>query len=125
MLPQISGAKELALAMKILGDKAPHIIAQIETVEAVAGLNRLLPLPDVAGFLIGPNDLAAAMGYPGEPNNPEVQSTVERVALRIREAGRPFGLPMLNTAAEDFWDARGALIQYLPLQAFLEVEEIQ
>jgi 2-keto-3-deoxy-L-rhamnonate aldolase RhmA len=125
VLPQITSATELATAIKVLGDKAPHIIAQIETVEAVDRLNSILLISGISGFLIGPNDLAEAMGHPGQPQHPEVQATVERVAARLRAEARPFGLPMLNAAAEDYWQARGALIQYLPFKAFTELEGIQ
>jgi 2-keto-3-deoxy-L-rhamnonate aldolase RhmA len=125
VLPQIASADELVAALGVLGGSAPQVIAQIETEGAVLGLDDLLGVPGICGFLIGPNDLAEAMGYVGQPTHPKVRATVERVAARLHSTGKPFGLPMLDSAAEDFWNARGALIQYQPINAFFKLGEDQ
>jgi 2-keto-3-deoxy-L-rhamnonate aldolase RhmA len=43
------------------------------------------------GIAVGAYDLAASMGFPGEPWRDEVQSAVERVRQTCRAAGMPFG----------------------------------
>jgi len=37
----------------------------------------------------GMNDLAQDLGYPGDPNHPEVQRQFKDCAERIRAAGKP------------------------------------
>jgi len=54
-------------------------IPQIEHITAVNNIDAILDVPGVAAILIGPNDLAGSMGYPGEPSHPEVQKAVDAV----------------------------------------------
>jgi 4-hydroxy-2-oxoheptanedioate aldolase len=44
-------------------------------------------------LLVGPFDLAASMGYPGEPWHPPVQTVILEVIAACRQAGKPSGLP--------------------------------
>jgi 4-hydroxy-2-oxoheptanedioate aldolase len=44
-------------------------------------------VPGVDGFIIGPRDLAMAMGYPGGPARPEVEEAVDRIAKTVLDAG--------------------------------------
>jgi 2-keto-3-deoxy-L-rhamnonate aldolase RhmA len=47
------------------------VIAQIESVPGWDNLNEILDVKGLSGITGGPNDLAASMGIPGEPNNPK------------------------------------------------------
>ncbi|MBU3714070.1 MAG: 2,4-dihydroxyhept-2-ene-1,7-dioic acid aldolase, partial [Ferruginibacter sp.] len=42
------------------------LIAQIEHIEAVNNLEEIYAVPDIDGIIVGPYDLSASMGYPGE-----------------------------------------------------------
>lgn len=117
VLPQLKTAEELRSAVPEVAERTA-IIAQIETVEAVAHLAEFATVDGVAAFLIGPNDLATAMGHRGAPDHPEVIAAVEGVATDLSAAGRPFGLPAPSRAALDTWTARGAQLFYVPLAAF-------
>jgi 4-hydroxy-2-oxoheptanedioate aldolase len=64
------------------------LIAQVETVEAVDCLEALMRVDEVSAFLIGPNDLATAMGHPGQPTHPDVVAAVSDVAERLSAAGK-------------------------------------
>jgi len=63
------------------------VLPQIETLEAVAKLPELVKVPGVDGFIIGPRDLAMAMGYPGGPARPEVEAAVDRITKTVLDAG--------------------------------------
>lgn len=63
------------------------VLPQIETLEAVAALDDLVRVPGVDGFIIGPRDLAMAMGYPDGPARPEVEEAVDRITKTILDAG--------------------------------------
>ena len=54
------------------------LMAQIETVEALDRLDELASVPDVDLF-IGPADLAASFGYPGQPSHPVVTEAARRI----------------------------------------------
>jgi len=54
------------------------LLAQIETKEALAQIEEIASIPDVDIF-IGPADLAASLGFPGQTNHPKVLKAVERI----------------------------------------------
>jgi 4-hydroxy-2-oxoheptanedioate aldolase len=60
--------------------------------EAIAGVD------GVDGVFIGPADLAASLGHPGEPNHPAAQSAIEDAIRRIRACGKPAGILSPDTA---------------------------
>ncbi len=60
-------------------------------IESVAGLeaaHEIAALPGVDYLSFGLNDLAQALGYPGEPAHAEVQRQVAQASERIRGAGK-------------------------------------
>ena len=82
---------------------------QIETLEAVEALPEILALdPGPTGVFIGPGDLSAALGHPGELGHPEVQEVVERVVDACAAAGRRFSIFSPNRADAERWIERGA-----------------
>ena len=119
VLPQLRSADEIGTCLDTLGPVPT--IAQIETVEAVESIDAFAAVPGPVAFLIGPYDLAAEMGHPGEPDRPEVAETVERAARRLATAGRPFGLPTLDAAAREHWTERGAQLSYITIPALQEM----
>jgi 2-keto-3-deoxy-L-rhamnonate aldolase RhmA len=75
--------------------------------EDVAGLDAVGAICGVAGIdalAVGAYDLAASMGYPGQPWQPEVQAVVERVQQVCRSHRMPFG-----TVPRDRADLRAQL----------------
>ena len=63
------------------------VMCQLETAAAFDNLDSILEVDGVDAFAWGPNDLAQSMGYPGEPENPEVIEAQCKVAERIHAAG--------------------------------------
>lgn len=68
------------------------LLVQVETVEAVERLEEIAAVDGIDGIFVGPGDLAASLGYPGEPGRPEVVSVIEDTIRRIVAAGRPAGI---------------------------------
>lgn len=64
------------------------VIVQVEHIEAVENLPDILGVEGVDGFIVGPYDLSASLGVPGEFNHPEFISAQER----IHEVSRKFDL---------------------------------
>ncbi len=67
------------------------VLPQIETLEAVAKLDELVRVPGVDGFIIGPRDLAMAMGYPGGPARREVEEAIDHITKTVLDAGLLIG----------------------------------
>ena len=59
------------------------LMAQIETTEAVKNLEELAAIPGIDLF-VGPADLAASLGYPGETLHPEVREAATRIVKAAR-----------------------------------------
>lgn len=80
-------------------------LVQVETTEAMSRLGDIAAVDGVDGVFIGPSDLAASMGYLGNPAAPEVQDAIRNAAQIIRAAGKAPGiLAMSATDAKRYLD---------------------
>ena len=68
------------------------LIIQVETRAGLANLSSLAGVEGVDGIFIGPNDLAAALGHPGDPSHDEVQSAIADAISALTSAGTPTGI---------------------------------
>lgn len=68
------------------------VLVQIETAEALERIEAIATVAGIDGLFIGPADLAASLGYPGEPGAKPVKAAVETAITRIRSAGKPAGI---------------------------------
>ncbi|MBN1186616.1 MAG: hypothetical protein JXB49_30345 [Bacteroidales bacterium] len=55
------------------------IIVQIENIESVNNLDAILDVDGVDGIIVGPYDLSASMGMPGEFEKDEVKEVLEKI----------------------------------------------
>ena len=67
------------------------VLVQVETKSALDQLEAICAVEGVDGVFIGPADLHASMGYPGETANPAVLPLIEDAMRRIRKAGKAPG----------------------------------
>jgi 4-hydroxy-2-oxoheptanedioate aldolase len=74
------------------------LIVQVETQQALDALEDIARIDGIDGVFIGPADLAASLGYPGEQGNPAVTSAIEDAIRRIRACGKPAGILTPDTA---------------------------
>jgi 4-hydroxy-2-oxoheptanedioate aldolase len=68
------------------------LLVQVETKTALDNLEDIAAVDGVDGIFIGPSDLAASLGYPGNPFEPSVIATIEKAIQRIRATGKPAGI---------------------------------
>ncbi|MBI3309743.1 MAG: 4-hydroxy-2-oxo-heptane-1,7-dioate aldolase, partial [Serratia liquefaciens] len=85
------------------------VLVQIETREAVKNLDAILQVEGVDGVFIGPADLSADMGFSGNPQQPEVQRTIDDAIARISAAGKAAGILTANPELAQHYLASGAL----------------
>ncbi|GAA3841151.1 4-hydroxy-2-oxoheptanedioate aldolase [Streptomyces coacervatus] len=74
------------------------VLVQVESRRALGQIERIASVDGVDGIFIGPGDLAASLGHPGDPNAPSVVAAVEEAIGRVRAAGKPAGLLTTNPA---------------------------
>jgi 4-hydroxy-2-oxoheptanedioate aldolase len=72
------------------------LILQVETLDALTRLEDIAGVDGIDAIFIGPADLAATMGFPGQPGHPQVQSAVLDGIARLKAMGKPAGVLSTN-----------------------------
>lgn len=75
------------------------LILQVETAAGIAAIDAIAATEGVDGVFIGPSDLAADMGHPGQPSAAPVQKAIRHGLARIRAAGKAAGIMSVDEAA--------------------------
>lgn len=73
------------------------IIAQIEHIEAVNNLEEILSVKGIDGIIIGPYDLSASMGYPGQYERDDVKKALDRVDEVVKKVNKPAGFHVIES----------------------------
>lgn len=68
------------------------VLVQVETRQGLDNLEAIAAVDGVDGVFIGPADLAAALGHPGELKHPQVQAAIDDAIRRLVAVGRPAGI---------------------------------
>jgi len=77
--------------------------AGLESIEAICGID------GIDGVFIGPADLHASLGHPGEIANPKVKPLIDEGIRRIRKSGKAPGILTPNEEDARRWLDCGAL----------------
>jgi len=75
------------------------VILQVETPQAVAAIPDYCTLDGVDGMLVGPNDLAANMGFLGGTQRPEVLAKIDEARQLTAAGGKAAGMLDFNTTS--------------------------
>jgi 4-hydroxy-2-oxoheptanedioate aldolase len=75
-----------------LAEEELCVLVQVETREALANIEAMAAVDGVDGIFIGPADLAASFGYPGQPGHPEVVEAIETAISLLKRLGKPAGI---------------------------------
>lgn len=68
------------------------LIVQVETAEALDRLEEIAGVDGVDAVFIGPADLSASMGHPGDQGHPDVVAAIEGAISRLKAIGVPAGI---------------------------------
>lgn len=68
------------------------LLLQVETVAALKNIEEIAAVEGVDGLFVGPADLAADMGFRGQPEVDEVQAAVEDAISRIVKCNKAAGI---------------------------------
>lgn len=75
------------------------VIAQIEHIDAIHNLEEIHAIPEIDGTIIGPYDLSASMGKPGEFEDPEVQKALQQYEIFCNKEEKPLGAHVISSEA--------------------------
>ncbi|MCL4499389.1 MAG: aldolase/citrate lyase family protein [Chloroflexi bacterium] len=71
-------------------------VCLVEDMEGFGNIEQIAVVEGVDVVFIGPGDLSQSMGYPGQPNHPEVLKAIEDAVRRVRSVGKAVGITMNN-----------------------------
>ncbi len=68
------------------------LLVQAESAAALENIDAIAATDGVDGVFVGPADLSADMGFPGQPDHPEVEAAIDHMIARITAAGKVAGI---------------------------------
>src|SRR5262249_23503773 len=86
------------------------VMLQIEHVDAVPHIAAILDVPGVDAIVIGPYDLSASMGRPGQIGHVEVSAMIEKLAIACNERQMTWGAFSPDAESAKAQLARGATV---------------
>jgi 4-hydroxy-2-oxoheptanedioate aldolase len=75
------------------------VSVSIEDQEGVNNIERICAVEGVDVVGLGPADLSASLGYPGQIDHPAVEAAIIEIVGRIRRAGKVAGMTVKSAAA--------------------------
>ena len=77
------------------------VFVQIEHIDAVRNIDSILRVPGVDGFFIGPYDLSASLGIPGDFTHPKMAEALATVRRAKERIGTVAGVHVVQPVAAD------------------------
>jgi len=84
------------------------LLVQAESQLAVDNIEAIAAVDGVHGIFIGPADLSASLGHPGNSGHPEVQAAIDQAITRIVKTGKAAGILTPDEALARHYLALGA-----------------
>ncbi|NYE19657.1 HpcH/HpaI aldolase family protein [Microbacterium immunditiarum] len=84
------------------------LIVQVESAAGLAVAGDIATVPGVDAVFIGPADLAASLGYPGQARHPVVQAAIDGAIRAVRAAGAVAGVNAFAFEDAERYRAAGA-----------------
>ena len=89
--------------VKSWNDSSSFII-QVESIEAVENIDRLVAFEDVDAVMLGPYDISGSLGVPGQMSHPDVIAASKKVIEACRKAGKGCGTQVADPTPENIQD---------------------
>jgi len=80
------------------------IIAQIEHIESVHNIDEIILTEGIDGTIVGPFDMSASMGMPGEYHRMEVKEAIDKVEISCKALNKPLGFHVINSNYQEMLD---------------------
>ena len=95
------------------------VVLQVEHVDALANLDSILVTPNIAGVLVGPYDLSASLGHPGDVGAPPVKAAIETIRARCHAHGVAVGIFTADPQAARAYRRQGFQFVVITIDAML------
>ena len=102
------GAEDMTQYIEESSDRTARFI-QIENVDAVKDLDRILRVPFIDGIIVGPCDLSGSIGHLNDLFHPEVLKLIDITIQKCNDAKMPVGVAVgaNDEKSLQFWYDRG------------------
>ena len=101
------------------------LLVQAESREALDNLEAIAGTEGIDGVFIGPADLAAGLGHPGEQQHAEVQAAIQDALARIRACGKASGILATDDASARRYMEWGTIFTAVGLDAMILARETE
>lgn len=78
----------------------PVIISMIENVKSLPNLDSILKIKNLDAILIGPYDLSASLGSPGNFNNKKFIMALKHIQNKCKKYNKPFGIHVVEPSVK-------------------------
>jgi 2-dehydro-3-deoxyglucarate aldolase len=95
------------------------VVVQAESAEAVRNIDAIVQTPALDAVLIGPYDLSASLGHPGDLAHADFLQAVDRITAACQGAGLPLGIFAMNAEAARPYIVRGYSLILLSVDTVL------
>lgn len=106
IVPLVSTPHQAARAVELTAGRG-LVVVQAETRDAVLNIDAIAGVRGVDIVLIGPNDLSASLGIPGELTHSDYREAVVTIAHGCKHAGVPVGIYAATVPTARPYFARG------------------
>ena len=84
------------------------VVAQMESLEAVANIREIVRVPGIDVIFIGPTDLSNSYGAPNDLKNERIQQALQQITEAVVSSDKALGILVTNAEAACQWQQRGA-----------------
>lgn len=77
------------------------VVAQIEDIKAIDNLEDIISVEGIDSTILGPYDLSASLGYPGDFERKEVKNAIEKYAKICNSKKKPMGIHVIPPDANE------------------------
>jgi len=125
--PYVRGASYDSTTPALLTAFNEHaaVIGMLEGKEALRELDSILATPGLDAVFVGPVDLSGELGFPGQPDHPEVVATIEDVFDRCAERSLASGVYAPTPERANSWFERGASLVAVSADAAMMMDSFR
>jgi 2-dehydro-3-deoxyglucarate aldolase len=76
------------------------VIVQIEHIQGVENIKSIMDVDGIDGLIVGPYDLSASLGHPGEFKHSLVQEALQTIKTAIKNSSKPWGYHVVDPNVE-------------------------
>ncbi len=85
-------------------NETSSFIIQVESIEAVENIDKLLDFDEIDGVMVGPYDISGSLGVPGQTTHPLVIAASKKVVDACEKFGKSCGTQVADTSRQNVQD---------------------